>query len=227
MIRCVMFDLGHVLIPFDPQRFYDFARVHQPPGAIEPERCLGFACISRFDTGHITAEEFCFEMKKHLRLNVDEDEFWSHFCNIMEPDQKMVALKRALKENGFKLAVISNINQRHFEYAQTNYPEVFSDFDYLALSFRLYTKKPDPKMYSVPARELGVLPEECFLVDDIKINIEAFEQWGGTGHHFNVGDDGSCYNSRREIERNRLLLRMVSLGMLNLNQAGSVARVDF
>lgn len=227
MIRCVMFDFGQVLMPFTIQKFYDFARAHQPLGAIEPERFFGFTCVARFDLDELIDEEFCHEMKRHLQLKVSDDEFWLQYCDVMKPDSKMVVLKRILKENGFKLAMVSNINRRHFGYAQSKYPEVFSDFDYLALSFDLGVIKPNLKMYNVPARHLGVKPEECFLIDDMKTNIDAFKRWGGVGYHYDVVDDKYCPNGRREIERNWLLLRMVNLGILTINQAGGIARMNF
>lgn len=223
----VNFDLGHVLVPIFSQKFYDYVRANQPPGAIEPERFLGFACVTRFDLGLINKEEFCRELKRHLCLKVKDEEFLSYYCGVMEPDSRMLALKRILKENGFKLAVVSNLNQCHFEYIQSKYTQVFSDFDYLALSFELHARKPHWKMYQAPAEKLGVPPERCFLIDDLKVNIDAFEQWGGVGHHYNVTDEKFCPNGRLEIERNRLILRMINLGMLSLSQASGIVRIDF
>jgi len=223
----VDFDFGQVLMPFYPQIFYRFVRAHQPLGAVEPERFLEFPCINEFDIDGIIDEEFCHEMKRNLCLNVEDDEFWRQYCHIMKPDPRMVTLKRILKENGFKLAMVSNINRRHFEYARIKYPEVFTDFDYLALSFKLRTRKPNWKMYRAPAKGLGVLPSRCFLIDDLKVNIDEFERWGGVGHHYDVTDERFCPNGRLEEERTKLVMRMVNLGMLSLSQAGSIVRIDF
>jgi len=228
MNRCVMFDFGNVLAAFHTQRFYDYIRAHQPPGAIEPERLFGFACITRFDLGLIDTKEFCSEMKRHLQLNVEDEEFLFHCCDdIIEPDLRILALKQILKGNGFKLALVSNINRHHFEYIQAKYPQVFLDFDYLALSFQLGVRKPHTKMYQVPAENLGVKPEECFLIDDTKTNIDAFEWWGGIGYHYNVTNEHYCSNGRLKIERNGLVLRMINLGMLTPAQASEVVRIDF
>ena len=222
----VDFDLGHVLVPFSPQKFYDYVLANQPPGAINPERFFGFNCVTKFDLGFIDKGEFCRELKRRLCLDVGDEEFLYHYCDIMKPDFRMLALKGMLKENGFKLAVVSNINHCHFEHVQKTWPEVFSDFDYLALSFQLHARKPNFKMYRAPSENLGVPPERCFLIDDLKINIDAFERWGGVGHHYNVTDENFFPNGRLETQRNRLLLRMVNLGMLSLSQASSIARID-
>jgi len=228
VFHCVMFDLGHVLMPFYNQKFFDFVKAHQALGAIGSERFLDLACVMRFDIGDIGPGEFFSETTRHLQLvNVNEEDFWLHFCGVMEPDLKMLALKRMLKENGFKLALVSNINETHFEYARLKYPDVFTDFDYLSLSFQLHVRKPNLKMYRIPAERLGAKPEECLLIDDMQINIDAFERWGGAGHHYNVVNDAFCQNGRLEEERRKLLLRMVNLGMLSLNQAGGIMRIDF
>ncbi|MBI2068879.1 MAG: HAD-IA family hydrolase [Candidatus Yanofskybacteria bacterium] len=223
---------------FRTNRFYDYVRAHQLPGAINPEKFSGFDCVVDFDLGRMNRKEFCWEMKKCLEIDVGDDEFLFHYCeDVMSsgPDHKMIELKQALKQNGLKLAVVSNINECHFEYVQRKWPEVFSDFDYLALSFRVGSRKPHPRIWLNAIERLGVMPEECFFIDDQMLNIVAFEQLGkqlgkqlsGIGHHYNVVDEKYCPNGRLEIERNRLVLRMVNLGMLSWSQASEITKVNF
>ena len=225
----VNFDFGQVLMRFDTQKWYDFiaSRRRKFLSRISGPEFFCSELTARYDLGQIDEFEFFNLAKKILGLNVEIDKFFYEFTANMRPDLRILTLKQNLKQNGFKLAVVSNINRYHFEYVQKKWPEVFIGFDYLALSFRLGIKKPDIKIFDIPAKRLKAPPERCFLVDDLKVNIEAFEQWGGVGHHYNVTDDKFCPNGRLEIERNRLLLRMVNLGMLSLNQAGNIVRIDF
>ena len=100
-------------------------------------------------------------------------------------------------------------------------------FDYLALSFRLGLRKPDPRIWQTACRKLKVPPSECLFVDDQEENIAAFKKLGGIGHHYNVVDEKFLPNGQLEIERNRLLLRMFGLGMLTDRQMGYLIKITF
>lgn len=225
-IELIDLDFGNVIGPFDTQRWMDFLRTHWPDGGREPDRFFYAEYFSLFDLDQIN-ERGLFRLMSQRGFKASEYEFLFELTAIMRIDPRMIALKQVLKQNGFKLAIVSNMNRYHFEHIKQMWPEVFEDFDYLALSFQLRVKKPDFRIFDAPAENLGVPPERCFLIDDLKENIDAFEHWGGVGHYYNVIDEKFCPNGRLETERNRLVLRMVNLGMLSLNQAGSIVRIDF
>lgn len=224
MIRCVMFDFGNVLVHFDTQRWYDFIKAHWRFGTPDQVSVFRAECIIKYDLGLIDDFEFFETTKRTLGLNVGIDEFFFEWADNMKPDLRMVVLKQALKQNGIKLAVVSNINRYHFEYARQRWPEVFMNFDHLALSFRMGIRKPDLKMWQLPVRKLRMKSEECFFIDDQEPNIAAFEKFGGVGHHYNVVDDAFCPNGQLETERAGLVNRMVKLGILNNSQAKNILK---
>ena len=53
------------------------------------------------------------------------------------------------------------------------------------LSFEVSLVKPDPEIYRLAAKRLGVRPEECVFVDDKTINVEAAESVGMKGIVYN------------------------------------------
>lgn len=228
MIRYAMFDYGNVLVHFDTLKFYDFLRTHQRLGSRDVKGIFrNLDCLSEFDLGRIKVDEMFNGVKEALGLDVKKSDFLFAYTEVIKPDHKMVSIKKILRENSVNLAVVSNINSYHYHYVQLVHPEVFSGFDYLMLSFQHGFKKPDPRMWDVPAEQLSIRPEECFFIDDLEENIAAFERWGGIGHHYDVIDEKYCPNGRLEIERNRLLVRMTQLGMLSPAQASSIAQVTF
>ncbi|MBI2674671.1 MAG: HAD-IA family hydrolase [Candidatus Yanofskybacteria bacterium] len=226
-VELINFDYGNVLAGFKTQKFYDFVRFNQWPGSPSPESFFRSDCLVKYELDQLGELKFFEAVKFALGLTATMEEFFSMFSDVMKPDPRMIALRQILKQNGFKVAVISNINRYHFEYVRQQWPEVFMGFDYLALSFLLKIRKPNWEIFDATAKELKVPPERCLLIDDQKINVDAFGRWGGIGHHYNVVDDAFCPNGCLETERNRLLLRMVRLRMLSLSQAGSIVRVDF
>jgi len=223
MIRCVMFDLGNVLVHFDTQRWYDFIATHQRNYSIKAGDCFNSDHGKKFDLGLISYLEYYEAVRRAYYLNIGIDVFFFEFTDIMMPDQKMIRLKRLLKQNGVKLALVSNINNYHFDYVAQRWPEVFADFDYLALSFQQKSIKPDDKMWRVSAAPLDAKEEECFFIDDRELNIAAFKRWGGgIGHHYNVVDDAFCPNGRLDIERRELVFRLASLGLISFSQAADI-----
>jgi len=226
-IRCAMFDFGNVLVHFKTQQWFDFLERYRRPGAETPSKVARADHVAKYDLGQIGDFEFFEESKRVWNVDVSEKVFFAEFINLMVPDPRMVALKQILVQNGIKIAVVSNINRVHFECINRRWPEVFIGFEYLALSFRLGLRKPDPRIWQAASRKLKVPLSECFFIDDLEENVAAFEKLGGTGHHYDVVDEKFCPNGQLETERNRLILRMVNLGMLSLSQAGSIVRLDF
>lgn len=226
-MRAGIFDLGNVLAPYRSQRWLDFLERYRQPGAEAPSKVARAEHVAKYDLGQIGDFEFFDESKRVWNIDVSEEVFFSEFVELLVPDLRMVALKQVLCQNGIKTAVVSNINRVHFEVVNRRWPEVFMGFDYLALSFQLGLRKPDPRIWQTASKKLSVPLSECLFIDDLKENVTAFEQLGGVGHHYDVVDEKFCPNGRLEIERNRLLLRMVNLDLITLNQAGSIARVDF
>ena len=222
MIRCAMFDFGQVLVRFETQRFYDFLRAHMPnPDILKRRPIFTIEPMVDFDLGRIDTTRMFERIKSELALNVGIAEFLFHFTEVMNPDPKMATLRQILKVNGVKTAVVSNINIYHFQYVQLVYPYVFANFDYPMLSYQHGFEKPDHRMWEIPARHLGVSPEECFFVDDFKSNLVEFMKWSGglgTGHHYDVVDEKYCPNGRLEEERKKLFLKMFDLNMLTFDQ---------
>lgn len=70
-----------------------------------------------------------------------------------------------------KLAVVSNA----WPSLREGYKAfgLYDRFDAFVISSELGTTKPDPTMYRTALRQLGVLPEEALLVDDVAVNCES------------------------------------------------------
>jgi putative hydrolase of the HAD superfamily len=95
-------------------------------------------------------------------------------------DDAMVAGVRALSEHGVPTCLVSN------SWGSRSYPRELLDelFDALVISGEEGFRKPDPRMYELGARRLGVPPERCVFVDDLAFNLEPARELGmATVHH--------------------------------------------
>ncbi|MNT59631.1 Alpha-D-glucose-1-phosphate phosphatase YihX [compost metagenome] len=54
-------------------------------------------------------------------------------------------------------------------------------FDVVVLSSDIGMTKPNPAIFEFTATKLGLLPEECIMIDDLLLNIEGAQQTGMKG----------------------------------------------
>ncbi len=59
-------------------------------------------------------------------------------------------------------------------------------FDEVIVSADVGMAKPDPRIYALAARRLGLAPEECVFIDDLEPNVQAARDGGMAGVHFLV-----------------------------------------
>lgn len=91
-----------------------------------------------------------------------------------EPD--MYALLLRAGREGVRRALLSN------SWGNTYPREQFAAlFDVVVISGEVRLRKPDPEIYLLAARRLGVEPAECVFVDDLAANVEGAVRVGMTG----------------------------------------------
>jgi len=153
---------------------------------VTPERFGQLYAVSRtaYDSGDLTAEQYWAlladeagatltrEQVDQLR-NIDV-KMWS---NIRE---SMLRWAAALRSNGIKTAVLSNMHgdMAHYVRTQTSW---LANFDCIALSTELRLAKPDPAIYHYCLERLAVAPHEALFLDDREQNVAAAQALGMKG----------------------------------------------
>ncbi|MEA2272398.1 MAG: putative hydrolase of the superfamily [Solirubrobacteraceae bacterium] len=107
-------------------------------------------------------------------------------------DDRMVDAVRRVKESGRPTGLISN------SWGGASYDRVEVDdlFDAVVISGEVGLHKPEPEIFRLGAERLGVAPEECVFVDDLRENCEGAEAVGMTAI-LHRGPDGTI----PELER--------------------------
>ncbi len=92
-------------------------------------------------------------------------------------DQIMVDAVADARRAGVRTALVSN------SWGGDDYPLHVLEpiFDELIISGHVGLRKPDPEIYLLAAKRLGVEPQTCVFVDDFRVNIEGAEAVGMTG----------------------------------------------
>jgi putative hydrolase of the HAD superfamily len=107
-------------------------------------------------------------------------------------DAEMVKGVRALHARGVPTGLVSN------SWGVDRYPrDLLAElFDAFVISGAEGFRKPDPRMYELGARRLGVAPAACVFVDDLAFNLDPARELGmAVVHHT------SAASTMAELER--------------------------
>lgn len=105
-----------------------------------------------------------------------ESLFLKRFIKHYNRNDDVINLVKRLKNNGYKVAVLSNSIKPHAEYQYKI--GIYQNFDTVVLSHEVGMLKPDLKIYKYILKKLQTKPEETFFVDDKAINVEVAAQLG-------------------------------------------------
>jgi len=131
----------------------------------------------------------CQEVSRVNRIPVNELEAVYNNQPELELNLELIDLIKNELKNKYKVSLLSNVGSEPKQLSIINSHMFFDD---KLLSFEVGIIKPDPAIYILAAKRLGVKPEECVFVDDMIVNVEAAESTGMKGIIFKDYDDFSA-----------------------------------
>ena len=172
MIRNIVFDMGNVLIRFEPALFMTREGVTRPEDRelLQRElfRSLEWAMMDRGDLREETAEPLILaRLPEHLkdparRLLYD----WSDPGDAVAG---MEELAERLKAAGYRVYLLSNASVRQHVYWP--HYSVSRLMDGTLISADVRTVKPCPEIYEAFLRKFALKGEECLFIDDAAMNV--------------------------------------------------------
>jgi putative hydrolase of the HAD superfamily len=172
-------DFGGVLTTSIWPAFTAFCRAEGlPEGAVrdlfrnDPE---ALADLRRLETGESEPQEF--ERRFAARLGVESPEgLIQRLFAGLGPDEEMIAAVRAARDAGIKTALISN------SWGQTIYEPATLEglFDASVISGEVGVHKPQPEIFMLACQRLGIAPDRCVFVDDLRENVAGAKAVGMT-----------------------------------------------
>ncbi|MGI6338426.1 MAG: HAD family hydrolase [Bacteroidales bacterium] len=193
MITNVVFDLGNVLISFDPEQY--LLMKNYPPAirnTILKDIFYSEEWL-KLDNGDITTKEAIDSIASRSVLKREEIVVVFNFrSDIMYPINSNVQLLPALKKRNFKLYYLSNFPLDVFEEIKSDY-YFFRYFDGGIISSEAKLSKPDLRFYRLLLDRYALQPDESLFIDDLEINVRAAETAGMKGFatfgNHNIGPD--------------------------------------
>lgn len=180
------FDLGNVLLHFDRDRgFRRLAQHLQVELSAIQQVVLHSGLLWRYETGELSTERFFQQVCKDLNVPPQNSQFLAHAnCDIFWPNYSLLPVLGALSTAGYRMGVLSNICDTHWEWCKDHYAHVGKLFSLAALSYELGSIKPDPKIYQRAQALAGVPAEAIFFTDDLEENIVAARAQGWNAVHY-------------------------------------------
>ncbi|MCA1727780.1 MAG: HAD family phosphatase [Actinobacteria bacterium] len=137
--------------------------------------------VLAIETGRITEEEFGRALADLLSEGLDApipaEGIKEKLFATIQPDHAMIEGVRAIHRAGFRTGLVSN-SWGGSSYAADLLGDLFDD---VVVSGRVGLRKPDPEIYRLAAKLVGVEPERCVFIDDISTNVKGAEAVGMTG----------------------------------------------
>ena len=131
--------------------------------------------LRRLERGELTEEEFSERFGPMLGVS-DTDGLVDRLFAGMGPDEPMIEAVKTAKRSGVKTGLISNSWGRG-RYDRDAFPEMF---DGVVISGEVGLHKPEPEIFHLGAERIGVAPEQCVFVDDLKENCDGAAAVGMT-----------------------------------------------
>ena len=164
--KIILFDLGKVIFDFDHMIAAAKMSVHCSLTKEEIYNLFFDSDLTdKYERGQISSQDFFVGVKTMLKANIAFKEFVPIWNEIFWPMEGMYEILDTLKGQ-FRIYLVSNVNELHFDHLHNKFPEYFQFFDYLFLSYKLGLRKPDLSIYQLIIKDLNMSPSQIIYTDD-------------------------------------------------------------
>lgn len=188
MIKNIVFDMGNVLVKYDAQRFVDNCAKSIEDGELLMRNIFRSVEWISMDRGVMTQqqglESICKRLPERLQgIAAELMESWHH---DIPPFPEMEALVEKLKGAGYKIYLLSNTSARFHDFRVRIPALQYFDGEFISADWGML--KPDPVIFTTFCSHFGLVPAQCFFIDDVAANIEGAQLAGmrGTVYHGDV-----------------------------------------
>ncbi len=178
MKKIIIFDLGGVLIDWDPRHLYRkiFSDTNELEYFLNEVCSLEWNSQMDVDKSFLDAIDDLIpkfpQYKEQIQAYFDR---WEEMIAGVFPGT--VEVLRELKDTGYPLAALSNWSSETFPLVKDQY-EFLSWFNPLVISGTIGYKKPDPEPFQILLHSLKSDARDCIFIDDMNENVQEAQQQG-------------------------------------------------
>lgn len=190
MIKNVIFDLGRVLVNYEPEKYIDSIGYSEEIKQKLLKSLFYNDIWNEFDRGTLTYEQGIKlaakkepDIENELKCILRTEWFEMHTLK-KETDSFL----KELKQDKYKIYILSNFEEHCFKYLYNKY-DFFKLVDGMVISYSVKVIKPELEIYNILLEKYNLIPKECVFIDDREENILAGEKLGIKGIVFTNIDD--------------------------------------
>ncbi|MGF7004252.1 beta-phosphoglucomutase [Lachnospiraceae bacterium PF1-21] len=188
--RGIIFDLDGVLVFTDQYHYLAWKQLADELGVYFDEKINNrLRGVSRMDSLEIILERYQGEPLNQVQkseLAEKKNEIYRNMLQQMRPANVSVEVRSCLKElrrRGFRLAIGSSSKNAKLILEKV---DLLGAFQAISDGTNISQSKPSPEVFLKAAEFLRLEPEECYVVEDAKVGIDAAKAGGMIG--IGIGD---------------------------------------
>ncbi|MEO1770815.1 HAD family hydrolase [Candidatus Enterococcus ferrettii] len=171
MIKNIVFDLGNVLVNYEPTKFITKFTNNSLHQKFLLENIFLTAEWIDFDRGTITKDEIARRALKKAPAELKEiiPNILATWYQEIVPIPEMEAIVKQLKDQGYKLYVLSNAPDDFYKY-EKNIPALkYMDGIFVTADWKII--KPEAQVYYTFCHHFQLIPSQCIFLDDLPVNV--------------------------------------------------------
>jgi 2-haloacid dehalogenase len=182
--KAVVFDLGNVLIDWNPR--YLYSKIF--PTETEVEWFLENICDDEWNAKHDAGQPFSTGIAElsnlHPQFSAQISNWYGRWEEMLGgPLDDTVEILAELKKKQVPLFILSNWSAETYPIAEAIY-DFLHWFDGKIISGEIGKIKPDPDIYKLLIETYDLTPDNTVFIDDKLANVKAAEDSGIHGIHF-------------------------------------------
>lgn len=196
-IRNIIFDMGGVLIDYNPEKTL-YSVFDRETADIALREIFRNPVWAEKDRGTVSADDILYMAKDKIPVCAYEKiaEMTRNLYPYMTPFGETEEIVVKLKANGYRIFLLSNASL-DFHIQRKNIPAL-KIFDGCLISADCRIIKPEPGIYERLLSKFNLRAEECFFIDDVAKNCEAAERAGIRSYNHKLYDFDSLIKAMKE-----------------------------
>ncbi|MEH7073434.1 beta-phosphoglucomutase [Neobacillus drentensis] len=199
-ISSIIFDLDGVIVSTDEYHYQAWKQISDQEEIYFDreinERLRGVSRMESLDIILSHSDKSYSENEKRL-LAQRKNDIYCELLNKLSPDDILpgvIDLLLSLKARNIKVAIGSSSKNTPFILKQIG---LTSNFDAIADGNSIKNSKPDPEVFLLAAKMLGIPPVECAVIEDAQAGIDAAKAAGMKA--VGIGSAANCLNADMKL----------------------------
>lgn len=190
MIKNIIFDLGGVLIEWNPKNVFNQIFPNTEQASLFLEHICKYSWNLKQDEGRSLIDATLFLQKQHPEWHNEIAAYYGRWEEMLTGpiEESVLMLKELVNNAKYNVYALTNWSAETFPIAQSRY-DFLSWFEGIVVSGEEKCIKPNPKIYKIILNRFNLEPNECLFIDDNLENTKAAAKLGIKTHHFTTSQN--------------------------------------